>query len=230
VNEIELNLKETLERIDRAAYKTGGDPREIKLVAVSKGIDMERIQLGLKAGLTALGENRVQEFLDKYEVLGQKVEWHFVGHLQRNKVKYIIDKVHMIHSLDRLALAEELDKRAKKESVVVNVLVQVNVAGEESKYGLEMGEVVPFIRAVAEKYLNINIRGLMTIAPLANDPETVRPFFRKLRELSVSVAEENIPGVRMDWLSMGMTNDFEVAVEEGANLVRIGRAIFGLRT
>ncbi|HBT20095.1 MAG TPA: YggS family pyridoxal phosphate-dependent enzyme [Peptococcaceae bacterium] len=229
MNTIAQNLERTLERIKNAALKAGRDPSGIKLVAVSKGIDVDRIKMALEAGVKCLGENRVQEFIDKYEVIGEDVEWHFIGHLQRNKVKYIIGKMALIHSLDRLSLAEELNKRAGRKSIKVDVLVQVNVSGEETKHGVSLEKAIPFVTTVAEKYPNINIKGLMTIAPIADDPEKVRPYFRKLRLLSQSIEERKIPGVKMEWLSMGMTDDFEVAVEEGANMVRIGRAIFGPR-
>jgi len=229
MNQIAQNLEQTLERIKNAALRAGRDPSRIKLVAVSKGVDVDRINMALEAGVKCLGENRVQEFVDKYQLIDKDVEWHFIGHLQRNKVKYIIDKVALIHSLDRMSLAEELDKRAKAKSLTVDALVQVNVSGEESKYGLSVEEVIPFITTVTEKYPNIKIKGLMTIAPIADDPEKVRPYFRELRILSQSIEEREIPGVKMEWLSMGMTDDFEVAVEEGANMVRIGRAVFGPR-
>ncbi|NLO89346.1 MAG: YggS family pyridoxal phosphate-dependent enzyme [Clostridia bacterium] len=229
MNPIAQNIEQTMERIKNAALRAGRDPGGIKLVAVSKGVDVDRINMALEAGVKCLGENRAQEFVDKYELVQGDVEWHFIGHLQKNKVKYVIDKVALIHSLDRMSLAEELDKRAKAKSLSVDALVQVNVSGEESKHGLSVGEVIPFITTVAEKYPNIRIKGLMTIAPIADDPDKVRPYFRELRMLFQSIGEREIPGVKMEWLSMGMTDDFEVAVEEGANIVRIGRAVFGPR-
>lgn len=164
----------------------------------------------------------------KYDIIGNDVNYHLIGHLQSNKVKYIIDKVELIHSLDRMSLAKELDKRAKQSNLVVDALIQVNVAEEASKFGLRVDEVIPFIERI-QKYENINIRGLMTIAPYAEDPEDVRWVFRDLRELSNTIAQKNYTHVNMEILSMGMTNDYIIAIEEGSNMIRVGTGLFGKR-
>lgn len=164
----------------------------------------------------------------KYDIIGNNVNYHLIGHLQSNKVKYIIDKVELIHSLDRMSLAKELDKRAKQSNLVVDALIQVNVAEEASKFGLRVDEVIPFIERI-QKYENINIRGLMTIAPYAEDPEDVRWVFRDLRELSNTIAQKNYTHVNMEILSMGMTNDYIIAIEEGSNMIRVGTGLFGKR-
>lgn len=226
MHEIADNFREIKERVARAAFRAGRNPEEIIIIAVTKNQTIDTIREGIQAGIDIIGENRVQELVDKYEALENQVQWHFIGHLQTNKVKYVIDKVHLIHSLDRLSLAEEIERRGERRKLSVNALVQVNVSGEESKFGMPPQELVPFLERVSDRCKNINIKGLMTIAPYVADPEETRPFFRRLRELAEEVKERNIAGVKMDFLSMGMTNDFEVAVEEGANMLRIGRAIF----
>ncbi len=220
------NYKDVQKRVEAAALKSGRNPEDIFIIAVTKNQTIGTIEEGIQAGINKIGENRVQELLEKYDAIGHAVEWHLVGHLQTNKVKYIADKVALIHSLDNLSLAKEIDKRAQQQALKVNVLVQVNVSGEESKFGLEPATVVPFLEACSQRFEMLNIKGLMTIAPFVADPEEARPYFRGLRELSEGIEALNIPGVEMKYLSMGMTNDFEVAVEEGANLVRVGRAIF----
>jgi len=220
------NLAEIKLNIAKAAAKVNRNAEDIKLIAVTKTRDVATIQTAIAAGITRIGENRVQEIQDKYDAIGPTVEWHMIGHLQTNKVKYIIDKVDLIHSLDRLSLAEELQARVKKP---VNVLVQVNVSGEESKFGIEPAAATSFIRQVAQDYPLIKIKGLMTVAPFVDDPEETRPVFRGLRDLAAEIAALAIPGVEMTELSMGMTNDYLVAIEEGATMVRIGTAIFGPR-
>jgi len=225
MNRVAENLQKTLNKVRFAAERAGRNAEEIKLVAVSKTVDVEQIKGGIKAGIQALGENRVQDFLPKYEAVGGEVEWHFIGHLQSNKVRNIIDKVTLIHSLDRWSLAEEINKRAGSTAVLPCVLVQVNISGEDSKFGMPPEEVLPFLRR-ASKLNNLKVCGLMTMAPFAGNPEEVRPVFRELKQLFDTISQEAIDGVHMDYLSMGMTNDFEVAIEEGANIVRIGRAIF----
>ena len=175
-----------------------------------------------------IGENRVQELVKKYDIIGQKADYHMIGHLQSNKVKNIVDKVVLIHSLDRASLAKEINKRAKAKDIIMDVLIQVNVAEEESKYGLKVDEVIPFIEKVS-KYTNIKVKGLMTIAPLVEDPEEVRWVFRDLRKLSERVSSKGYQNEDMEFLSMGMTNDYEVAIEEGSNMIRIGTGLFGKR-
>lgn len=222
------NLSRVRERIDAAARRAGRDPGEIKLVAVTKTVPGEVIKEALSSGITRLGENRVQEFLEKYPKLPPDLEWHFIGHLQTNKVKKIIGKVGLIHSLDRWPLAEEIHRAACEADTVARVLVQVNVAGEETKYGLPLSGVEDFV-AEAVRLPGLEVLGLMTIAPWCENPEEVRPVFKQMRELARRL-KNKVHGAKMETLSMGMTGDFEVAVEEGANILRIGTAIFGERS
>lgn len=178
--------------------------------------------------MTNIGENRTQELVEKYDIIGNKAKYHMIGHLQTNKVKTIIDKVALVHSLDRLSLAKELDKRAKKHGIIVDTLVQVNVAEEESKFGLKLDEVIPFLEKIL-KYDNIRVKGLMTIAPFVEDAEEVRWVFKELRRFSEVIKNKDYTNVKMEILSMGMTNDYQVAIEEGSNMIRIGTGIFGQR-
>lgn len=221
---IEANLRAVRERIARAAGKVGRDPREIKLVAVSKGRTVEEIREALEAGHTVFGENRAQELRDKQAILGGDIEWHFVGHLQTNKVNMVVGKVKLIHSLDSLKLAEAVSERAARQGVVQEVLLQVNVSGEESKFGVAVDEAEVLLRKVMT-LPGVRVRGLMTIAPVWAEGESARPYFRRLRELR-EYLRKVFPETGLDYLSMGMTQDFEVAVEEGADLVRVGTAVF----
>lgn len=220
------NLERVKTEINRAARRSGRDPVSVQIVAVSKGAQTAAIRSAKAAGIRAFGENRVQEFLRKYRDIGPEVEWHFVGHLQRNKVRRLVNKIKLIHSLDRWELAVELDRWALQEGAFFDTLVQVNMAREKSKHGLYEEEVRDFLTAAAG-LPGLRVRGLMTIAPYAENPEEVRPFFRGLRQLAAK--HQAIPGLKIDFLSMGMTQDFTVAVEEGSNIVRIGTAIFGLQ-
>ena len=179
-------------------------------------------------GILDLGENRVQELTGKYDIIDRKCNWHLIGHLQTNKVKYIIDKVKLIHSVDRLELAQEINKRAQSHGITVDVLVQVNVSGEESKFGVALEEAREMVEKMSA-FSNIRIRGFMTMAPFAENPESIRYVFSKLRDFSIDIRKENLDNNNMDILSMGMSNDFEVAIEEGSNMVRIGTALFGKR-
>ncbi|SMB94420.1 hypothetical protein SAMN00808754_1029 [Thermanaeromonas toyohensis ToBE] len=223
------NIEQVLERIARAASKVGRSLEEITLVAVTKTVPPELIREAVALGLKDLGENRVQELLKKQPLLADlEINWHLIGHLQRNKVKYVWNRVKLIHSLDSLELARELDKRAGSAGGEVNVLVEVNVAQESTKFGLLVEQVPSFLKE-AVGFEHLRILGLMTVAPLVDDPEEVRPVFRRLRELAKEVEALRLPRVEMRYLSMGMSNDFEVAIEEGANMVRIGTAIFGPR-
>ncbi len=208
--------------------KSGRTNSKVEIIAVTKTDDVERIKEAIDLGLKNFGENRVQELVKKYDIIGNRANFHMIGHLQTNKVKYIIDKVSLIHSLDRLSLAEEIQKRASKLGIIVNALIQVNVAEEDSKFGLKVEEVIPFIKEI-EEFNNIRIRGLMTVAPYEEDPEGVRWVFRDLRRLSEDIAKLNLKNVEMKILSMGMTNDYKVAIEEGANMIRIGTGLFGKR-
>lgn len=189
---------------------------------------IEMIEEAMEAGARVFGENKVQELCDKYEQLPKDLHWHLIGHLQRNKVKYIVDKAELIHSVDSLKLAEEISKEALKKNVEVNILIEVNVAEEESKFGVSVEETPVLVEEIA-KLPGIHIQGLMTIAPYTTDPEENRPVFRTLKKLAVDIKKKNIDNVCMDVLSMGMTGDYQVAVEEGATLVRVGTGIFGER-
>lgn len=226
-----MNVKENLarvqERINAAARRAGRDPADVKLVAVTKTIPVEIINEALDLGVFCLGENRAQEFLRKQPLLRQDIEWHFIGHLQTNKVKKIIDKVSLIHSLDRWSLAEAISRAACEAGITARALIQVNVAGEATKYGLSPAEAGDFARAAAA-LPGLALCGLMTIAPVCDDPGEVRYVFRQAAELARRM-KDNIRGIKMDILSMGMTGDFEIALEEGANLIRLGAALFGAR-
>ena len=200
----------------------------MELIGVTKTVDVDRINEAISLGIKNIGENKVQELIKKHDIIGDSVNYHLIGHLQSNKVKYIIDKVKLIHSLDRMSLAKELNKRAKQKDLIIDTLIQVNVAEEASKFGLKVEEVIPFIEEIA-KYKNINVRGLMTIAPYAENPEDIRWVFRDLRELSYTIQDKGYEHVNMEILSMGMTNDYIVAIEEGSNMVRIGTGLFGKR-
>lgn len=219
------NLAVIHREISRSALKAGRDPGMIKIIAVTKNVSAEKAREAVAAGILDLGENRVQELQNKFAHV-RGVHWHLIGHLQSNKVKYIMDKADLVHSLDRWSLARELDHRAGEWHKVMPVLLQVNVAGEQTKFGLPVDEVRDFAMAVAE-LKGIKIQGLMTIAPLVDHAEEVRPVFRELKNISDGL--KDIPGVCMDQLSMGMTNDYAVAIEEGATMVRVGTAIFGYR-
>jgi len=221
---VAYNLERVRERIARAAAAAGRNPGEVKLIAVSKGRSVGLIMEAARAGQTVFGENRAQELRDKLELVDRELEWHFIGHLQRNKVNMVVGKAVLIHSLDSERLAEAVDGRARDLGISQEVLLQVNVSREESKHGMEETEV----SGLLDKTLTLpglKVRGLMTIAPLLDDREEARPYFRGLRELRDGLAEK-YPLADLGVLSMGMTQDFEVAVEEGANMVRIGTAIF----
>lgn len=220
------NIRRVQREIVQAARRARRDPAAVKIVAVSKGVPPDVIRNAQAAGLTAFGENRVQEFLRKHSEIDGGVEWHFIGYLQRNKVKHLLGRVNLVHSLDRWELAVELDRWALRKGHIFNALVQVNIAREPSKHGFYEEEVSDFLAAVSE-LPGVRVRGLMTMAPYFMDPEDSRPVFRMLRELACKC--RGVPGVSLEFLSMGMTQDFAVAVEEGANMVRIGTAIFGPR-
>lgn len=222
------NLTHILAKIAAAARRAGRDPASVRLVAVSKTIPAEAVEDAARAGQRLFGENYVQEFTAKAREVREPVEWHFIGHLQSNKVKYLAGLVTCIHSVDRLSLAEEIDRQWAKRDAVCDILVQVNIAGEETKSGTSASELTDLVAAMAT-LPHVRVRGLMTMPPFFDDPEEARPYFRELRRLADAVAAENIPGISMTELSMGMSGDFEAAVEEGATLVRIGTALFGER-
>ena len=226
---IKENLEEVEARITRACERSGRERSEVTLISVSKTKPVEMLQEAYGAGSRDFGENKPQEIREKYPQLPTDIRWHMIGHLQRNKIKYIIDKVCMIHSVDSIRLAEAIDEEAKKHGIVMPVLIEVNVAEEESKFGVHLDEVESLIRQISE-LSNIQVQGLMTIAPFTENAEDNRIYFRKLRNLYVDIKDKNIDNVNMCNLSMGMTGDYEVAVEEGATMVRVGTGIFGARS
>ena len=225
---IEENIIEVKRRVEEAAKKAGRNPEDVLILAVSKTIDVPRIKEAVQCGLNSLGENRVQEIMDKYEPMGEGINWHLIGHLQTNKVKYIIDKVCLIHSVESLKLADEINKKAEKAGIIMDILVEVNIANEESKFGIKPEDCESFIRELS-KMKNINVKGLMTVAPFTENPEENRVYFKGLKDLLVDINNKKIDNINMSELSMGMTGDFEVAVEEGATIVRVGTGIFGER-
>lgn len=225
---IRENIKIVEDQITAVCEKSGRDRKEVTLIAVSKTKPAELLQEAYDCGCRDFGENKVQELMDKYEVLPKDIRWHMIGHLQRNKVKYIVDKVYMIHSVDSLRLAEEISKEAVKKNVEVQILIEVNVANENTKFGTTCEEVLSLVREIA-KLPNILIKGLMTIAPYVEDEEENRCYFQKLKKISVDIMKENVDNVYMETLSMGMTGDYRTAVSEGATYVRVGTGIFGVR-
>ena len=225
---IKDNIEEVKNKIAAACQEAGRAPEEVTLIAVSKTKPVELLREAYDCGCRDFGENKVQELLDKYEVMPKDIRWHMIGHLQRNKVKYIVDKVALIHSVDSLRLAEEISREAVKKDTCVNILIEVNVAEEETKFGVTCNEVKKLVQDIA-KLPNIRVKGLMTIAPFVENAEQNRPIFSKLRKISVDIMEENIDNITMEILSMGMTGDYVVAVSEGAACVRVGTGIFGVR-
>ena len=222
------NLKIVQKKIENACQRAGRNRESVLLICVTKTKPVSMLQDAYDAGERVFGENRVQEIVDKVPQLPEDISWHMIGHLQKNKVKYLMDRAVMIHSVDNEALAKTISKEAVKAGRVMPVLIEVNVAEEETKFGVSVEETEALIRAVAP-LPGICIRGLMTIAPYTEDPETNRPYFKRLRELSVDIKNKSIDNVTMDELSMGMTGDYEVAIEEGATMIRVGTGIFGER-
>ena len=222
------SLKEVEKKVEEACKRAGRERSEVTLIAVSKTKPVEMLQEVYDTGVRDFGENKVQELSDKYDVLPKNIRWHMIGHLQRNKVKYLIGKTVLIHSVDSLRLAEQIEHEAAKADTIMNVLIEVNVAGVESKFGTTCNEAIELVRAVAA-LKHVKIKGLMTIAPFTDNPEDNRIYFKKLKQLSVDIKSKNIDNVDMDELSMGMTGDYEVAIEEGATMVRVGTGIFGER-
>ncbi|MGQ9695623.1 MAG: YggS family pyridoxal phosphate-dependent enzyme [Thermodesulfobacteriota bacterium] len=225
---IAANLKRVQERIEAAAQRAGRRPEEILLVAVSKTVPPDRVLEGIRAGIKILGENYVQEAKKKIEALGRDITWHFIGHLQTNKAKLAVRLFDLIHSVDSLHLAEELNKAARAEGKVLPILLEVKLSAEESKFGVEEGNIIQLAEGIS-RLENLIVRGLMTMPPLGPDPESARPYFIRLRKISKLIASQNFPRVSMTELSMGMSSDFEIAIEEGATLIRVGTAIFGPR-
>lgn len=225
---IKNNIKEVQRNIASACQRSERSRDAVTLIAVSKTKPVEMLQEAYDAGMRDFGENKVQELIDKIPQLPGDIRWHMIGHLQRNKVKYIVDKVWLIHSVDSLRLAEEISAQALKKQVEVNILVEVNIAQEESKFGASAREAIALVEDIS-KLPGIHIKGLMTIAPYVEDSELNREYFQKLRQLSVDISSKNIDNISMNILSMGMTGDYVVAVEEGSTHVRVGTGIFGER-
>ena len=225
---IQENIKLVEENIKKACEKVGRDVNEVTLIAVSKTKPYTAIEEALPTGVKDYGENKVQELCDKYEILPKDIKWHMIGHLQRNKVKYLVGKASLIHSVDSIRLAEQIEKEYAKADEIANILIEVNMAQEESKFGITSEETEQLVREIA-KFPHIRIKGLMTIARYTDNPESNRVYFRNMKKLSVDIENKNIDNVSMSVLSMGMTGDYQVAVEEGATLVRVGTGIFGER-
>lgn len=228
MSNIQANVERVRERVAAAARRAGRNPADITIIAVSKTRTVAEIEQVLAAGLTHLGENRVQELKEKWPVIGGRATWHLIGSLQTNKAKPAVEMADLIHSLDRVSLADELAKQTERRGAPCRVLVEVNVSGEESKHGVAPADLPALLRHIGECGA-LQVQGLMTMAPQAEDPESARPYFRRLRELADEVRPLGLPNVHLQHLSMGMSGDFEVAIEEGATLVRIGTAIFGAR-
>lgn len=227
-----MNVKDNLKLVQSSieqARQNSFEHQEVTLIAVTKTVDVEVMKEVLEAGVFCFGENKVQEIQRKYDKFPDTVKWHLIGTLQSNKVKYIIDKVEMIHSLDRMSLATEIDRRAKEIGVVMKCLIQVNISQEESKHGLVKTDTLKFIEEVVQKFPNIQVLGLMGMAPFVETAEEARPYFRQLKELFEEAKQLDLGTGQMKYLSMGMTNDYTVAIEEGSNMVRVGTGIFGKR-
>ncbi|MBO5247631.1 MAG: YggS family pyridoxal phosphate-dependent enzyme [Eubacterium sp.] len=225
-------IKEQFELVEKkvadACTRAGRAREEVTLIAVSKTKPIEMLQEAYDAGARDFGENKVQEICEKHESLPQDMKWHMIGHLQRNKVRQVIDKVALIHSVDSYRLAQEISVQAQKKGITMPILIEVNIAQEESKFGISAEDTIQLVEEVA-LLPNLAIKGLMTIAPIVEDPEENRMYFRQIKQLSVDIKNKNIDNVTMDILSMGMTGDYEVAIEEGATMVRVGTGIFGAR-
>ena len=228
LTDVALNVGETFEKIKKSAENSGRDPSEIRLMAVTKTVAPEKINEAIKAGCDLLGENKVQELLEKYESYDKSAEIHFIGRLQTNKVKYIVDKVSMIESVDSLKLAEEIEKRCSKINKVMDILLEVNIADEESKGGFSAEEVVGISEKIGH-FSHLRLRGLMTIGRFGAEIEETRQYFKKMRHLLVDIKAKNIDNIYINILSMGMSADYELAVSEGATIVRVGQGLFGAR-
>lgn len=222
------NIKQVEENIIKSCEKVGRDPKEVTLIAVSKTKPYTAIEEALPSGVLDYGENKVQELTEKYEILPKDIRWHMIGHLQRNKVKYLVGKVELIHSVDSLRLANQIETEFAKKNEIANILIEVNMANEESKFGITSETTEQLVREIS-KLEHVRIKGLMTIAPYTDNPETNREYFRNMKKLSVDITEKNIDNVSMNVLSMGMTGDYQAAIEEGATMIRVGTGIFGER-
>ncbi|MBQ9814389.1 MAG: YggS family pyridoxal phosphate-dependent enzyme [Lachnospiraceae bacterium] len=224
---IKENLELINKRINDAAARSPYS-QEVTLVAVSKTKPVSMIREAYDLGVRDFGENKVQELMDKIDQLPSDIRWHLIGHLQRNKVKYVVGRVYMIHSVDSLRLAEEIEKEAAKKDVTVNILIEINAAGEESKFGVKPEDAAELVSQISH-FSHIKIKGFMTVAPACDDPEIIRPYFREMKKLSIDIEKSNVDNISKYVLSMGMSGDFETAIEEGADIVRIGTSIFGER-
>ncbi|MBE6023651.1 MAG: YggS family pyridoxal phosphate-dependent enzyme [Cellulosilyticum sp.] len=225
---IKAQLEEVRFQISEAAKKVGRDPKEITLIAVSKTYPSSAIEEAILEGCLDFGENHVQELCQKIEEISEPVNWHLIGHLQTNKVKYIVGKTQLIHSLDRLKLAEEIERQSEKKNIITKVLLEVNVANEASKHGFKLEEVMNAVEQISQMK-HIKVEGLMTVAPFVENPEDNRTIFRKLYGLSVDIQNQKFDNISTSILSMGMSNDYKIAIEEGATMIRVGTAIFGNR-
>lgn len=225
---IRENLKKVQHNFLQARQRSGRETDSILLIAVSKTKPVPDLEEAYSAGIRDFGENKVQELCDKYDRLPKDIRWHMIGHLQRNKVKYLIGKTALIHSVDSLRLAEEISRQSVKQGVITDILIEINCAQEESKFGVSFAEAPALIGQIAQLPA-ISVKGLMTVAPNTDDPRENRKYFRLMKQLSVDIAQKNIDNVSMDVLSMGMTNDYMTAIEEGSSCVRIGTGIFGMR-
>lgn len=227
MTDISKNLENIKKRIEAAAIKSGRASKDITLIAVTKTYSPDAINEAIDLGVTDIGENKVQEIIEKYDKV-KPVRWHLIGHLQTNKVKYIIDKVHMIHSVDSVRLMDEIDRQAKKHGIVMNILIQVNISGEESKFGINSDEIDEILEH-AKGLENVKVCGLMTIIPKIDSMISNRLHFVNIRQIYIDISNKIYDNICMKYLSMGMSADFEMAIEEGSNMVRIGSAIFGER-
>lgn len=225
---VKENLEYVQQRIEEACKRSNRTSSEVTLIAVSKTKPVSMIEDAIDYGIVDFGENKVQEMTNKIEVIQKPLRWHLIGHLQRNKVKYIVDKAYLIHSVDSLRLAEQIEEEAAKKQVVAKILIEVNIAGEDTKFGVAENEVLPLLQQIKD-FPHVQVEGLMTIAPYVDDPQENRVHFKKLRNLFVDIKSKNIDNIHMNILSMGMTGDYEVAIEEGATMIRVGTGIFGER-
>jgi pyridoxal phosphate enzyme (YggS family) len=222
------NIKEIQHNIKLAAQKSGRRAEDILLLAVTKTVAPERIAKAIECGIKSIGENKAQELVSKYEALGKELDYHFIGHLQSNKVKYIADKVSLIHSVDSFSLAEEINKQAKKLNKILNILIEINIGGEISKSGLKPDEAEEILKKISVLE-SVKVKGLMTIPPFSQNFEETRQYFKRMFELFIDIRAKKLDNVSMDFLSMGMSMDYTLAIEEGSNIVRIGSSIFGER-
>lgn len=227
-NMAQENLQKVEQKISEACARAGRDRSEVTLIAVSKTKPVEMLQEAYDAGVRTFGENKVQEICEKYDKLPADIQWHMIGHLQRNKVRQVIDKAALIHSVDSYRLAQEISVQAQKRGITMPILIEVNIAAEESKFGIAAEDAMQLVEEISV-LPNLAIKGLMTIAPNVSNPEENRPYFQQIKQLSVDIKNKNIDNVAMEILSMGMTGDYEVAIEEGATMVRVGTGIFGAR-